>query len=66
MDSPDPGVQADSDAGPPTRRHTDPDPSLTAEHLRRLWEAGGRNITVTYDEEVVRHRAYLARPRTDI
>ena len=38
----------------------------TTEHLRRLWLAGARDITVTYDEDVVRHRTYLAHPRTDI
>ncbi len=44
----------------------DADPAVTTDHLRRLWEAGGRSITVTYDEQAVRHRAYLAHPRTDI
>lgn len=41
------------------------DPTATTEHLRRLWLAGARDITVTYDEQAVRHRAYLLRPRAD-
>ena len=42
------------------------DPSAaTTEHLRRLWKAGARDITITYDEDVVRHRTYLTHPRTD-
>jgi hypothetical protein len=68
-DIPEPGWSADSDAGHPARDHSDPSstsPQATTEHLRQLWLAGGRNITVTYDEEAVRHRSYLAHPRTDI
>ena len=43
------------------------DPSKAAtEHLRRLWLAGARNLTVTYDADVERHRGYLSHPRTDI
>ena len=68
-DIPEPGWSADSDAGHTTRDHADP-PSTplheTTEHLRQLWLAGGRDITVTYDDEAVRHRGYLAHPRTDI
>jgi hypothetical protein len=30
-----------------------------------LWLAGGRDITVTYDEDAVRHRSYLAHPHRD-
>jgi hypothetical protein len=37
----------------------------TTEHLRQLWLVGGRDITVTYDEDAVRHRTYLAHPRND-
>jgi len=37
----------------------------TTEHLRSLWQAGGRNITVSHHEEIVRHRSYLARPQPD-
>jgi len=63
-DIPDTGVPADSDAGDTARQSTDP--VSTTEHLRRLWLAGARDITVTYDADVVRHRTYLAHPRTDI
>jgi hypothetical protein len=60
-DIPTPGWPADSDAG---NAPTNSDPIATTEHLRRLWLAGARDITVTYDEQAVRHRAYLLRPRT--
>jgi hypothetical protein len=67
-DTPEQGRSADSDAGRTARDHADP-PSIPlqaiTEHLRQLWLAGGRDITVTYDEEAVRHRTYLAHPRTD-
>ncbi len=43
----------------------DNDAAATTEHLRRLWLAGARDITVTYDADVVRHRTYLSHPRTD-
>ncbi len=66
MDIPAKGVPADSDAGLTAHPTFDTDPAVTTDHLRRLWQAGGRNITVTYDEQAVRHRAYLAHPRTDI
>ncbi len=39
--------------------------AATTEHLRRLWLAGARDITVTYDADVVRHRTYLSQPRRD-
>ena len=55
--------------GLPAEPDTHPDPAgtphATTEHLRRLWAAGGRDITVTYDEQVVRHRGYLANNRPD-
>jgi hypothetical protein len=41
------------------------DPGTTTEHLRSLWQAGGRNITVSHHEEIMRHRSYLARPQPD-
>jgi hypothetical protein len=66
MDIPSERVPADSDAGLTAHPTFDTDPAVTTDHLRRLWEAGGRSITVTYDEQAVRHRAYLAHPRTDI
>jgi hypothetical protein len=66
MDIPLEGWPADSDAGLTAHPTFDTDPAVTTDHLRRLWQAGGRSITVTYDEETVRHRAYLAHPRTDI
>ena len=40
--------------------------AATTEHLRQLWMAGARDITVTYDADVVRHRTYLSHPRNDI
>lgn len=60
------GWPADNDAGsaPPHSDHPG-DPTATTDHLRRLWLSGARDITVTYDEQAVRHRAYLLRPRTD-
>lgn len=61
-DIPTGGWPADKDAG---TAQIDNDPTATTEHLRRLWLAGARQITVTYDEQAVRHRAYLMRPRTD-
>ena len=39
--------------------------AATTEHLRRLWLADARDITVTYDADVVRHRTYLSHPRTE-
>jgi hypothetical protein len=42
------------------------DSAATTEHLRRLWMAGARDITVTYEADVVRHRTYLTHPRIDI
>lgn len=62
-DIPHPGWTADNDAG---SAPSDSDPITTTEHLRRLWLAGARDITVTYDEKAVRHRAYLLRPHTDV
>ena len=44
---------------------TSGDSAATTEHLRRLWMAGARDITVTYDADTVRHRTYLSHPRTD-
>jgi len=57
-------VPTDNAAGSSTRRYTDP--TGTTEHLRRLWAAGGRDITVTYNDDVVRHRGYLTRPQTQL
>ena len=57
-------MPTDSAAGYSTRRYTDP--TGTTEHLRRLWAAGGRDITVTYNDDVVRHRGYLTHPRTQL
>ena len=34
----------------------DNDAAATTERLRRLWMAGSRDITITYDEDVVRYR----------
>jgi hypothetical protein len=60
---------AGSDAGESAPQQNDPirdSSTATAEHLKRLWEAGARNITVTYDDDdALRHRNYLAHPRTD-
>jgi hypothetical protein len=42
------------------------DSAATTEHLRRLWMAGARDITVSYEADVVRHRTYLTHPRIDI
>ena len=39
--------------------------AATTEHLRRLWMAGARDITVTYNADMVRHRTYLSHPRTE-
>ena len=67
-DIPEPGWSADNDAGHSARHPADPQSislGATTEHLRQLWLAGGRDITVTYDEEAIRHRAYLAHPRTE-
>lgn len=61
-DIPTAGWSADKDAG---SARIDNDPTATTEHLRRLWMAGARQITVTYGEQAVRHRSYLLRPRTD-
>lgn len=78
--NPDPELPADTDATTGRSPDTeDPDnhtevsgedaiddlSAATTEHLRRLWMAGARDITVTYDADVVRHRTYLAHPRTD-
>lgn len=75
-------MPADKDAGATTCRNSEPEntnrsvafqdsragatSAVTTEHLRRLWMAGARDITVTYDADAVRHRTYLLHPRTDI
>jgi hypothetical protein len=67
-DAPESGRSADSDAGHTAPDHADPRSiplQTTTEHLRQLWLAGGRDITVTYDDDAVRHRTYLAHPRND-
>ncbi len=80
-DTPDQGVPASNDARATSHRDPDSEPTYsltevdddttkdlsaaTTEHLRRLWMAGARDITVTYDADVVRHRTYLSHPRTE-
>ena len=61
-DNPAPGWPADNEAGITQDRG---DPAATTEHLRRLWQAGARDITVTYDDRAERHRSYLLRARPD-
>ena len=63
MDRPEQGGPADTDADQPNPGSSDP-ASIT-EHLRRLWAAGARDITITSTDQVVRHRTYLTHPRTD-
>ena len=62
-DTPATGVPDATAADRITRRYSDP--ATTTEYLRSLWQAGGRDITVSDDEQIVRHRGYLARSQPD-
>lgn len=63
MDRPEQRGPTDNDADRATGGPTDPE--IITAHLRRLWLAGGRDITPTPTDEVVRRRTYLAHPCTD-